>query len=91
MVKKFFVMSFCSLMTIAVLGGNSSTDETGELAEQNLEALACGGNGRAFIQKLICYCTFDGEGGGTKTAYDCGNCEKVHCVTYTDQSECAKG
>lgn len=91
MVKKFFIMLFCSLMTVAVLGTNSSTDETREQAKQNLEALACGGNSRAFVQILICYCTFDGEGSGSKTAYDCGNCEKVHCVACTDQSKCAKG
>ena len=90
MVKKFFMVFFCSLMTLAVLGTNLSTDETSELAEQNLQAITCGGNSRAFVQCLICYCTFDGEGSGSRTAYDCGNCEKVKCVACTDQSECAK-
>ena len=91
MVKKLFMMFFCSLMALAVLGMNSSKDETSELAEQNLQAINSGRNSRAFVQILICYCTFDGEGSGSKTAYDCGNCEKVNCVTCTDQSKCAKG
>ena len=86
MIKKFFTFCFCSLMAAVVLGVNQSANNVSNLAKQNVEALGAGG--RAYVPKVICYCTFGDVGNGNITAYDCGKCNKVTCSVAMDRSEC---
>ena len=90
--KKVLLASFVALIAVTLWSETPMVNQTNELAKENLEALANGNaSNRIYIPLLTCYCSFDNEGSGSKTAYDCGTCVKVYCTAYYDQKECSPG
>lgn len=90
MKKKFLLASFVALIAGTLWSEKTMANQTEELAKENLEALVNGSiNNRIYIPLLTCYCTFENEGAGSHSAYDCGTCQKVYCTGYSDPKECS--